>query len=61
MSLYTMSFLGMIPVGNLLGGLLASHIGTTNTLMIDGIVCILGSIIFSRKLPALRKYNASNL
>ena len=55
MSLYTMSFLGMIPVGNLLGGLLASHIGATNTLIIDGIVCILGSIIFSKNLPALRK------
>ncbi|MBN3940058.1 MAG: MFS transporter [Nostoc sp.] len=55
MSLYTMSFLGMIPVGNLLGGLLASHIGAPNTLMIDGIACILGSIIFSRQLPALRK------
>ncbi|MCC5645395.1 MFS transporter [Nostoc sp. CHAB 5824] len=55
MSLYTMSFLGMIPVGNLLGGILASHIGAANTLIIDGIVCILGSIIFSRQLPALRK------
>ncbi|MEH1790267.1 MFS transporter [Nostoc sp.] len=55
MSLYTMSFLGMIPVGNLLGGLLANHIGATNTLMIDGIACILGSIIFSRQLPALRQ------
>ncbi|MEA5626358.1 MFS transporter [Nostoc sp. UHCC 0251] len=55
MSLYTMSFLGMIPVGNLLGGALASRIGATNTLIIDGIVCILGSIIFSRQLPALRK------
>ncbi|MEH1931874.1 MFS transporter [Nostoc sp.] len=55
MSLYTMSFLGMIPVGNLLGGLLASHIGASNTLIIDGIACIIGSIIFSRQLPALRK------
>ncbi len=55
MSLYTMSFLGMIPIGNLLGGFLASHIGATNTLIIDGIVCILGCIIFSRQLPALRK------
>lgn len=55
MSLYTMSFLGMIPVGNLLGGLLASRIGATNTLIIDGIACILGSIIFSRQLPALRQ------
>ncbi|MEH1844027.1 MAG: MFS transporter [Nostoc sp.] len=55
MSLYTMSFLGMIPVGNLLGGVLASHIGAPNTLIIDGIVCILGSIIFSRQLSALRQ------
>ena len=55
MSLYTMSFLGMIPVGNLLGGILASHIGATNTLIIDGIACILGSIFFSRQLPALRQ------
>ncbi|MDZ8085679.1 MAG: MFS transporter [Nostoc sp. DedQUE12b] len=55
MSLYTMSFLGMIPVGNLLGGFLASRIGASNTLIIDGIACILGSIIFSKQLPALRK------
>ncbi|MDZ7954185.1 MFS transporter [Nostoc sp. DedQUE09] len=55
MSLYTMSFLGMIPVGNLLGGFLASRIGAPNTLIIDGIACILGSIIFSKQLPALRK------
>ncbi|MEH2307204.1 MFS transporter [Nostoc sp.] len=55
MSLYTMSFLGMIPVGNLLGGVLASRIGAPNTLIIDGIACILGSIIFSRQLPALRQ------
>ncbi|MEH1942102.1 MAG: MFS transporter [Nostoc sp.] len=55
MSLYTMSFLGMIPVGNLLGGFLASHIGAPNTLIIDGIACILGSLVFSRQLPALRQ------
>jgi hypothetical protein len=50
-----MSFLGMIPVGNLLGGVLASRIGAPNTLIIDGIACILGSIIFSRQLPTLRQ------
>lgn len=55
MSLYTMSFLGMIPVGNLLGGAIASHIGAPNTLIIDGIACIIGSIWFYRKLPELRK------
>lgn len=55
MSLYTMSFLGMIPVGNLLGGFLATHIGAPNTLIIDGIACIFGSIFFVRQLPALRQ------
>ncbi|MCV3213476.1 MFS transporter [Plectonema radiosum NIES-515] len=55
MSLYTMSFLGTIPFGNLLAGFLANHIGATNTLIIDGIACILGSIFFVRQLPALRR------
>ena len=55
MSLYTMSFLGTIPFGNLLAGFLANHIGATNTLIIDGIACILGSIFFLRQLPALRR------
>jgi hypothetical protein len=50
-----MSFLGMIPVGNLLGGALANHIGAPNTLIIDGIACIVGSVLFQRELPALRK------
>jgi MFS family permease len=55
MSLFTMSFLGTIPFGNLLGGLLANHIGAPNTLVIDGIVCILGSIYFTTLLPNLRE------
>lgn len=55
MSLYTMSFLGMIPVGNLLGGALANRIGAPNTLIIDGIACIVGSVLFYRELPTLRK------
>ncbi|TBR57930.1 MFS transporter [Westiellopsis prolifica IICB1] len=56
MSLLTMSFLGTIPFGNLLGGALANHIGATNTLIIDGVVCVLGSIYFSRLLPSLRQF-----
>ncbi|MCP6757654.1 MAG: MFS transporter [Fischerella sp. CENA71] len=56
MSLFTMSFLGTIPFGNLLGGALADHIGATNTLIIDGVVCVLGSIYFYRQLPNLRQF-----
>jgi MFS family permease len=55
MSLFTMSFLGTIPFGNLLGGVLANHIGAPNTLVIDGIICILGSIYFTTQLPNLRE------
>ncbi len=55
MSLYTMSFLGMTPFGNLLGGFLANHIGADNTLIIDGIACMVGSLLFIRQLPTLRK------
>lgn len=55
MSFFTMSFLGISPFGNLLGGALAQHIGAPNTLIIDGIACILGCIFFTRKLPALKQ------
>jgi MFS family permease len=55
MSLFTMSFLGMTPFGNLLGGALAERIGAPTTLVIDGIVCILGSIYFAQQLPKLKE------
>lgn len=55
MSLYTMSFLGVVPFGNLLGGSLADRIGAPNTLIIAGSACLLGSLWFSRQLPGLRK------
>lgn len=55
MSLYTMSFMGVIPFGGLLSGSLASKIGAPNTLLSGGIICVLATFIFARKLPALRK------
>ncbi|MBP5976101.1 MFS transporter [Brasilonema sp. CT11] len=55
MSFFNMSFLGITPFGNLLGGALADRIGATNTLIIDGIACILGYIFFSRQLPRIRQ------
>lgn len=55
MSLFTMSFMGMIPFGNLMGGVFADRIGASNTLIIAGISCLLGSFFFSRQLPKLKK------
>ncbi len=55
MSFYTMAFMGMVPFGSLLSGTLADRIGAPDTIMIGGIACILGSLLFARKLPSLRE------
>ena len=55
MSFYTMAFIGMVPFGSLFAGSLASVIGTPETTMVGGISCILGSLLFARKLPAFRE------
>lgn len=54
MSFYTMAFLGMAPFGSLFAGGLASKIGAPDTLMIGGVSCIFGAVIFMRNLPSLR-------
>jgi MFS family permease len=55
MSFYAMSFMGTAPFGSLLAGTLASKIGAPNAVLIGGICCLLGAIIFSRQLPLLRE------
>jgi MFS family permease len=55
MSLYVMAFMGMAPFGSLAGGSLAHRIGAPNTLIIGGASCIVGSFLFARKLPLIRK------
>jgi MFS family permease len=54
MSFYAMAFTGTMPFGSFLSGSLASRIGAPNTLLIGGLACILGSIMFGRQLPKLR-------
>ena len=55
MSFYSMAFLGMAPFGSLLAGNLAARIGAPGTLMFNGVVCLIGAFLFSRRLPAIRK------
>lgn len=54
MSIYTMAFFGVTPFGNLLAGGLANYIGAANTVLIGGILCILGATIFTKQLPSLK-------
>jgi len=55
MSFHAMAFTGMAPFGSLLAGSLAHNIGAPNTLIISGIACVIGSLLFLTKLPLIRK------
>ncbi len=55
MSFYTIAFMGMTPIGSLLAGSMASHVGTPWTLCVGGIACLMGAAGFAAKLPKLRK------
>ena len=54
MSFYTMAFFGTVPIGSLIGGVMADRYGAPNTVLASGIVCLVGSAWFAYKLPAIR-------
>ena len=54
MSLYSMMFLGMTPVGSLLAGAMADRIGAPITVALGGLVSVAGGLAFARRWPAMR-------
>jgi len=54
MSFYTMAIMGTAPFGSLLAGSLARLIGTQYTILIGGVSCIAGALVFYKKLPRLK-------
>jgi MFS family permease len=54
MSLYTMDFMGMAPVGSVVAGSVTTQIGAPQTLLLGGVCCLVGALVFARHLPALR-------
>jgi MFS family permease len=54
MSFYTMAFFGTVPIGSLLGGVIADRFGAPVTVRVSGIVCLIGGAWFAYKLPAIR-------
>ncbi|MDB4933476.1 MAG: permease of the major facilitator superfamily [Labilithrix sp.] len=54
MALYSMMFMGTAPIGALLAGVLAGHIGPARTVALGGAWCIAGAIVFAWRLPKLR-------
>ncbi len=54
MSVYSMMFMGLSPIGALLAGSVAGVIGVPETVAIGGAVCILGAIFFGYRLYGSR-------
>jgi MFS family permease len=57
MSLFTMAFMGMMPVGALIIGQLAKDtlLGPQNSTIVSGIACTLIAALFTLRLPAIRR------
>ena len=55
MSLYTLSFAGIAPLGSLLAGALANKIGATTTLIVSGVFCLAAAILFITKIQQINK------
>lgn len=55
MSFYTMALMGTAPFGSLLAGWMAKVLGTPWTILIGGAVCLLGALVFYRRLPELKR------
>ena len=54
MSFYTMAFFGTVPIGSLIGGVIADRVGVPMTVRLSGIVCLLAGAWFASRLPAIR-------
>lgn len=55
MSFYTMALMGTAPFGSLLAGWMAKVLGTPWTIFIGGAACLLGALVFYRRLPELKR------
>ena len=54
MAVYSMMFMGMAPIGALLGGALADRLGDPTTVSIGGLASIVGACWFGLQLPKIR-------
>jgi len=55
MSFYTLSILGMNPIGSLLAGSVAAKLGVPATMIGAGAICLAGAAWFYWKLPEIRR------
>ncbi len=61
MSLYTMAYMGTIPIGSIIAGAIASWIGATDTLLLLGLFSIFGSLIYRHRIRCKQPVVMANL
>jgi len=61
MAIYSMTFIGMAPLGALFGGWLAARIGAPATVTAGGACCILGATVFAALLPPRARVDARHV
>jgi MFS family permease len=54
MSFYTMAFFGTVPIGSLIGGVVADRFGAPLTVGLSGVACLAAGSWFAYRLPAIR-------
>ncbi len=55
MSLYSMAFMGMVPLGSLLSGMMARALGAPATIVLNGLACVAGALLFRRRLDSIQE------
>jgi len=56
MSFFTTAFIGMAPLGNFGGGVLASRMGAPHSVCLAGAFCLAAAFWYVRRLPILRQH-----
>jgi hypothetical protein len=54
MSVYSMMFMGMAPIGSLLAGWSAARLGAPITVALGGVICVAAASVFWSFLPRIR-------
>lgn len=55
MALFSMTVIGVLPLGQLAGGLIAEKAGARWTVFLGGLVCLAGAVAYRRSLEAIRR------
>jgi len=49
MSIYSLVFLGTVPIGNAIMGFAADYLGTPSAVTVSGLLCLIAAALFSKK------------